>query len=267
MGETAPVHNPKDYSASGAAGQHSRLTLTGERTLPNIPHENYWFRRHEAAYLAALPLTRGRRVLDAGCGEGFGLAWMSDDGADVVGVDLDAAVTAHVAGTYLAVPVVRANLVSLPFGPAAFDTVVSLQVVEHLWDQPTFIAECARVLPDHGVLVLSTPNRLTFSPKNGASTSPRNPFHSRELDPDELVALVSTHFEALTVTGVHHGERLRAWEETHGSLVAAQLASSVDTWPAQLLEQVSLVRADDFEISADRLTESLDLVVIAERRP
>ena len=31
------------------------LVLTGERTLPGIPDENYWFRRHEAAYRALLP--------------------------------------------------------------------------------------------------------------------------------------------------------------------------------------------------------------------
>jgi len=259
------AHPPGDDDDDAA--DSTLLTLTGERTLPRIPHENYWFRRHEATYLAALPLTRGRRVLDAGCGEGFGLALMADDGADVIGVDLDVSVTAHVATTYEPVPVVRANVVSLPFGRATFDTVISLQVVEHLWDQQTFIAECARVLPDHGILILSTPNRLTFSPTADPKSRPANPFHSRELDADELVALVGTHFETLSLTGVHHGDRLLAWEKAHGSLIGAQLTTTSERWPQQLLDAVAHVRADDFEMSPDGLAEALDLVVVAERRP
>ena len=47
------------------------LPLTGERTVPGIPEENYWFRRHEIAYRFTLPLVSGRRVLEVGCGLGL----------------------------------------------------------------------------------------------------------------------------------------------------------------------------------------------------
>ena len=39
----------------------SGLPLTGERTVPGVPEENYWFRRHEVAYRFALPLAEVRR--------------------------------------------------------------------------------------------------------------------------------------------------------------------------------------------------------------
>ena len=39
------------------------LPLTGERTVPGLVEENYWFRRREAAYEFARPLATGRRVL------------------------------------------------------------------------------------------------------------------------------------------------------------------------------------------------------------
>jgi len=42
------------------------LPLTGERTVPGIPEENYWFRRHEAAYLALARHCVGATVLEAG---------------------------------------------------------------------------------------------------------------------------------------------------------------------------------------------------------
>ena len=64
---------------------------------------------------------------------------------------------------------------------------VNFQVIEHLWDQPQFVRECARVLRPSGLLMVSTPNRITFSP--GRDT-PINPFHTRELNADELTELL-----------------------------------------------------------------------------
>ena len=57
--------------------------------------------------------------------------------------------------------VVSGNLVALPLGCQTFDSVVSLQTIEHLWDQEGFVRECARVMRPGGLFVLSTPNRLT----------------------------------------------------------------------------------------------------------
>lgn len=243
------------------------LELTGERTLPGIWHENYWFRRHEIAYLTALPLGRGARVLDAGCGEGYGAAMLAADGADVVATDLDGPTLQHLHRRHPQVPAVQANLVALPFAGEAFDTVVTMQVVEHVWDQPAFVAECARVLRPYGLLVLSTPNRLTFSPGQAPGAPPTNPFHSRELDAEELVELVAPHLDVVRMLGVRHGPRLRAWEASRGSLTEQQLARPAEEWSPQLRETVASVRADDFDVDDQLIDRSLDLLVIAERRP
>lgn len=241
--------------------------LTGERTLPGIWHENYWFRRHEAAYLAALPLARGARVLDAGCGEGYGPTMLADDGADVVGLDLDVSTLQHAHANYPQVSFVCGNLVAMPFADGVFDTVVTLQVVEHLWDQQAFVAECARVTRGFGTLVMSTPNRLTFSPDHVPGESPTNPFHSRELDPREIVELVAPHFDVVTLLGVHHGSRLVAWEASNRPLVDQQLAAPPESWSPALRDVVASVAADDFDVDAERVDACLDLLVVAERRP
>lgn len=242
------------------------MELTGERTAPGIWHENYWFRRHEAAYLATLPLTRGRRVLEAGCGEGYGAAMLRDEDADIVAVDLDESTTRHAANCY-ALPAVCGDLVALPIRDASFDSVVSLQTIEHLWDQPGFLAECARVLVPHGLLTLTTPNRLTFSPDWRPGTPPTNPFHSHELDAAELTNAVAPWFDVIELVAVEHGARIAAYEQRHGSLVAAQQASPPDQWDGELARFVADLDATDFVVSADDVDGGLDLFVVAERRP
>src|SRR6185312_13553489 len=97
------------------------------------------------------------------------------------------------------------------------DVVVNFQVIEHLWDQPQFVAECLRVLRPSGLLLMSTPNRVTFSP--GRDT-PINPFHTRELNAAELTELLgSAGFALESMQGVFHGSSLAALDDKHGGSI------------------------------------------------
>jgi SAM-dependent methyltransferase len=155
--------------------------------------------------------------------------------------------------------------VALPVRDGCADTIMSLQVIEHLWEQERFLRECRRVVRRGGALLLSTPNRITFSP---GRTTPLNPFHTRELSAAELAGLVSdAGFADVTVLGLHHGPRLRALDAAHGgSLVAAQthVALTGGEWPADLLRDVASVTTADFTLQADDVDASLDLVAIAK---
>ncbi len=240
------------------------LVLTGERTLPGIDVENYWFRRHESAYVALAPWIRGAVVLETGAGEGYGAAMLARSARRVLAVDYDADATRHAGATYPEIGVVRGNLAGLPVRSHSMDAVVNLQVIEHLWDQPQFIAECARVLRPAGTLVVTTPNRITFSP--GRDT-PLNPFHTRELDAAELTALLAPHFDVVRMYGVHHGRRLRRLDRRWGgSLIDAQLATEPADWSPRLRRDVAGVRAGDFDIHEDAIDASLDLFAVAVRR-
>jgi SAM-dependent methyltransferase len=232
--------------------------VTGERTVPGLAQENYWFRRHEAAYAAVGPLCPGLRVLDAGCGEGYGAAAARQAGATaVVALDYDGWAVERAARVY-GLPAVRGNLVALPFADDAFDLVLSLQTLEHVWDQPRFVAECARVLRPGGRLALSTPNRLTFPSGN--------PFHAREVDVRELRALAeSGPFRVETLLGLRHGDRIAAYEREHGDVVSAQLGSDPDRWPDRLRAFVASVTAGEFVFCSGDLDTSLDLLLVAAR--
>jgi SAM-dependent methyltransferase len=259
-----------DGSAEGGApADDAALALTGERTVPGLAEENYWFRRHEVVYQRLTGRCEGRDVLEAGCGEGYGADLIAALARRVIGVDYDELTVAHVRARYPRVDVHHANLAELPLPEGAVDVVVNFQVIEHLWDQPRFIAECARVLRPSGLLMISTPNRITFSP--GRDT-PLNPFHTRELNAAELTELLAGGgFSLVSMGGVFHGPRLRALDAKHGgSIIDAQIRRAVADapWPEDLLADVASITTDDFEIvgAAERnIDESLDLVAIAVR--
>src|ERR671935_2412507 len=63
------------------------LALTGERTLPDVPEENYWFRRHLVVYEWIAARVAGLDVVDMACGEGYGSDELARSAASVVGVD------------------------------------------------------------------------------------------------------------------------------------------------------------------------------------
>src|SRR3954454_13664087 len=148
------------FVTNGPLGDDA-LPLTGERTIPGLAEENYWFRRHEVVYERLAPRCAGREVLEAGCGEGYGADLIAGVARRVIAVDYDESAVAHVRSRYPRVEVTQANLTELPLSDSSVDVVVNFQVIEHLWDQGQFIRECARVLRPSGLLMVSTPNRIT----------------------------------------------------------------------------------------------------------
>lgn len=226
----------------------------GERTVPGVAAENYWFRRHEAAYSwAAARLRAGQVVLDCGLGEGYGAALLRRSGAYVLGLDCEPGTARHAAARY-GLPVVVGNAVDLPLPAESLDVLVSLQVVEHLWDQPLSVREAARTLGGRGELLLTTPNRATFPPGN--------PWHTRELDAAELGELLAAGFGRVRLAGLRHGPRLRDLDDELGGIVTAQLATEPARWPDRLRRAVASVTAADFEVTDDP-EGALDLVAVA----
>jgi SAM-dependent methyltransferase len=256
------------FVTNGPLGE-PQLELTGERTVPGLAEENYWFRRHEVVYQRLADLCADRKVLEAGCGEGYGADLIAGRADRVIGLDYDDSAVAHVRARYPRVEMHQGNLAELPLADGAVDVVVNFQVIEHLWDQGQFVAECFRVLRRGGVLLMSTPNRITFSP--GRDT-PINPFHTCELNAAEMTELLAAAgFSVESMLGVFHGARLAELDARHGgSIIDAQIARALADapWPEDLLADVASVSTDDFDLTdaTDRdIDGSLDLVAIAVR--
>jgi ubiquinone/menaquinone biosynthesis C-methylase UbiE len=168
------------------------LDFTGERFTPECVRE-IWY-EHWHRYAFAAPLVAGRRVLDAACGEGYGSNLLAAHARDVVGVDISATAVGHARARYASA---RSNLrfeeadaSALPFADASFDAVVSFETLEHLAAHEQLVAGFARVLADDGLLLLSSPDKRTYSELAGF----RNEFHVRELYREELENLLAGHF-------------------------------------------------------------------------
>src|SRR5688500_9106496 len=106
------------------------LALTGERTLPDVPEENYWYRRHLVVYEWIAERVAGRRVVDLACGEGYGSAVLSRTAASVVGVDANPEAFEHARLKYTSEKVTfERDMIETWNGDA--DAVVFLQAIEH----------------------------------------------------------------------------------------------------------------------------------------
>lgn len=237
------------------------LALTGERTLPDVPEENYWFRRHLAVYDWIRARVGGLRVADLACGEGYGSEVLARAAAEVVGVDANPEAHEHARLRY-----VRPNLrfkralVESFAGPC--DAIVFLQTIEHIENPGGLLDSFVAAAP---VSYVSTPNRLTLAPE-GAERS-NNPWHLREYTADEYRALLEPRFGRVELYGVFHARRLRlhelairaGWDRVHRTLRITK--PFYDRF-------VPAIGASDFALRAEAgadLDRALDFVAICHR--
>jgi SAM-dependent methyltransferase len=236
------------------------LELTGERTLPDVPEENYWYRRHVAVYEWIAERCAGLRVVDLACGEGYGSDLLAGHAAEVVGVDANPEAHDHARARYQ-----RANL-SFQRGlvedfdqPA--DAVVFLQTIEHIHEPERLLERIAQIAP---VAYISTPNRLTLAPP-GAEKS-ENPWHLREYDAGQYRDLLAPHFGSVELLGLFHARKLRAheiairagWDRVHPALHITK------PFYGRFIPAIS---ARDFRLRADGLDRALDFVAMCEGAP
>ena len=166
------------------------LTFTGERFTPEVRGAIWYEHWHRYAFVAEL--VRGKRVLDAACGEGYGSFLLAHAAAHVTGIDISADAVAHASERYpLAnLTFTHGSVTKLPLPDACVDVVVSFETIEHLSGQREMLAEFRRVLAPDGVLVISSPNRPVYN----ESSAVENHFHVGELDRAELKALLDPAF-------------------------------------------------------------------------
>ena len=253
---------PKLYLQRGQPPGVPPLALTGERTLPDVPEENYWYRRHLVVYEWIARQVAGLRVADLACGEGYGSDVLARGGAAaVVGVDANPEAHEHARLRYTrdGLRFVR-TLVEVYDEPC--DAIAFLQTIEHVRNPGEILDRFKELVGPDGVVFVSTPNVLTLAPP-GAERS-GNPWHVVEYRPAEIGALCRAHFASVQLYGLFHARRLAlhevalglGWDEIHRRLGITQRFYDRFT-PAIGVRDFALRRGTSRE-----LTGALDIVAV-----
>lgn len=182
------------------------LALTGERTLPDVPQENYWFRRHLVVYEWIARQVQDLSVVDMACGEGYGSDVLARSAREVVGVDANPDAYEHARLRYRDANL-RFERDLIEHFDRPCDAVVFLQTIEHVQDPDDVLDRFATLAPR---TFLSTPNVRTLA-RPGAQKSD-NPWHVKEYTQREFEVLCRAHFANVEVYGVFHARKLRAHE-------------------------------------------------------
>ncbi len=185
----------------------ARLRGVDERAPAEATNTQFVVQLSGYAWVArTLGPLRGRLVLDAASGEGYGAPVLAAAGARVVGIDLDRSAAVRAARAHPDARFLAMDAAALGLRADAFDLVVSQDTLEHVDDDTGFVAEMHRVLRPGGRLVVFTPHAPVHTLR------PANPFHLREYSPSSLLALLDRRFEAIRIFGRRPAAALRRAE-------------------------------------------------------
>ena len=249
---------PATYTQQDQPAGVPPLSLTGERTLPDVPAENYWYRRHLAVYRRIAERCRGLDVVDMACGEGYGTAVLAERAAHVTGVDANPDAHEH-AGLKYARPGVRFVRDLVETYSERCDVIVFLQTIEHLENPGAVLDHFRTLLRPGGRAYVSTPNVLTLAPA-GAERS-GNPWHVREYRAEEFRALCAASFDDVELLGLFHARKLRlhelalraGWDSVHPRL------GITERFYGRFVPAIS---ERDFALRSGNLERALDFLAI-----
>lgn len=171
-----------------------RKDYTGERFLPGECQGEIAI-EHYQRYQFASQLVKGKTVLDAACGEGYGSSLLSREAGCVIGLDLDGKTVERAKQKYgnCKLSFQTGSIEKLPFADSFFDVVVSFETIEHVDAeiQKNFLCEIRRVMKENGILIMSTPNKAVYTDL----VKGQNLFHVKEFYVNEYQEFLNGYFK------------------------------------------------------------------------
>ena len=179
----------------------SSLPVTGERFIPGEMNDPATVTEHYQRYSAALPLVKGKVVLDIASGSGYGTYFLSSAAAMAYGVEIDQGAVDYSRERYAGsnLKYLQGSVDKIPLEDHSVDVVVSFETIEHVSAelQVRMMEEIERVLKDDGILFISSPDKRYYSEERGFD----NPYHVHELYASEFKALLEKHFRHIAFAG------------------------------------------------------------------
>ena len=213
--------------------------------------------RHFCAYRFAKDYADNKKVLDIGCGEGYGTHYLAGFAREAMGIDYNPEVINYAQTKY-----VRNNLRfrvldirNLRSLEDRFDVICSFQVIEHLREPDTFLSNIRDLLAEGGVFICSTPNRLDASPHGD---TPHNKFHIKEYLFPEYRQLLEKYFIIEDMRGLKRGGKLNFYRRLKKIGLFNFLPPNMD--PVKRF--YNRIDDSDFVIVKDGLGTALDFIAV-----
>lgn len=172
----------------------------GETMLPEVDAA---FSFHQGRYSFAVGKISGGRVLDVGCGIGYGSVVLLEKCSEYVGFDYHPsrklradAEFSNPKSTFLTID---ANY-GFPFEDNSFDNVVCFEAIEHFINDKFVISEIYRVLKPGGKFVCSTPMNKGQN---------KGHYHIKEYTVEQFKALISGSFAIVEYYGQPYGNEFK----------------------------------------------------------
>jgi 2-polyprenyl-3-methyl-5-hydroxy-6-metoxy-1,4-benzoquinol methylase len=161
---------------------NGKLTFTGERVTPDMFYESNIFMEHFARYFFAKDFCLAKKVIDIGCGYGYGTKYLSGFAKEALGIDVSEEAISYANEKYANKQCAFSVKDCIEIGTMEerFDVGVCFELIEHLPSEchQDFMQGVAKILKKDALLVVSTPNYLIYKGKN--------PFHKKEYTPSEF---------------------------------------------------------------------------------
>lgn len=174
------------------------MEFTGERFVPHLTEMQIKV-EHLQRYLSITELVKGKIVIDAACGEGYGSSILSDTAKKVIGIDISDETIKHANTVYSKenLSFLTASIENLPVEDHSIDLIVSFETIEHVDEtlQNAFLSEVKRVLKHEGILIISTPNKHIYSDLRNY----QNPFHIKEFYKNEFNEFLGRYFKEVEI--------------------------------------------------------------------
>jgi len=173
-------------------------------------YEAAMFYKHYKPYTFIYRQVEGKKILEIGCGAGYGINLLATkaDKIKTVDIDIDSLNYAKNNSNATNIEYIHKNVLNgLDFEDNSFDIIISFQVIEHFNKKEVskYLIEMKRVLKPYGVIYITTPNRdIRLYPLQ----KPKNKYHPVEYSYSSLKKMLENHYKNVSIKALHSNKEI-----------------------------------------------------------
>jgi 2-polyprenyl-3-methyl-5-hydroxy-6-metoxy-1,4-benzoquinol methylase len=152
---------------------------------------------HIASYEFALGFVTNKKILDFGCGSGYGAYMLAEKAESVLAVDISNDAISYAKDKFKLNNLFYTEIKNADF--QKYDVITSFQVIEHVSNDKEYIRTLKNMLNPGGILLLTTPDRTN---RLFRFQKPWNIYHLKEYSAGSMTKLLDKYFQDFEVLGI-----------------------------------------------------------------